>query len=559
MRVFEPSLSLDQDQVRLVCGVVISGEERSWQIGAPSEFVRFVAPSVVPFLPLATVLCSFLGEDLQIDQAISPAQLDGLRSAAELFAEWWGWSVPNIQVAVETAEVPTGEHGQSGLLFTRGVDSTASLVAALDGSAPAVTQLIGVDGLEPNHSPRLGAQIWADTQAVADSVGLPLIRLRTNLRDEADRFLPWGETHGAVLLGTALVLGPMLDRLCISQSVDLAHDGPHGSSARLDPMWSTATTQVVAVHPDMGRVQKAAVVATRPDLAVALKVCWQGNTRRNCGRCLKCLHTMTCFELVGAADLVESAFDEPFNPEAIRQLGGPSPAVALAQVVDAIGEDHVVLRQAWEDYLSRIANGDRRGLAGLDPAARFATAGGSLSPQELVGWGSNARSIPLPLEQRHALCALSVDVQRQIDWCLTDRKGSGSVELAAELTDHWLPGAVLIVDPESSGVSPGAVSRLLRASKLRCWFSEDAFLDGIRLTEAIEHGCAPIQFIHEEQLKLVRSELPVWAWPLLRGTQQIEQGIPTDEELQQIFQAAVQLAVLGPPVTSEYLAKTAAS
>ena len=559
MRVLEPSLSLDQDQVRLSCGVVTSGEERSWQIGAPSDLVRFVAPSVVPFLPLATMLCSFLGEDLQIDQAISVAQLDGLRSAAELFAEWWGWSVPNIQVAVDPAPVPTGEHGQSGLLFTRGIDSTASLVAALDGSAPAVTQLIGIDGLEPNHSPLIAAQIWADTQAVADSVGLPLIRLRTNLREEADRFLPWGETHGAVLLGTALVLGPMLDRLSISQTVDAAHDGPHGSSARLDPMWSTATTQVVAAHPEMGRVQKAAVVATRPDLAAALKVCWQGDTRRNCGRCLKCLHTMTCFELLGAGELVESAFDEPFNPEAIRYLGGPSPAVALGQVVDAIGEDHVVLRQAWEDYLSRIANGERRGLAGLDPAARFATAGVPLSPQELVGWGSNARSIPLPLEQRHALCALTVDVQRPIDWCLADRKGSGSVELAAELTDHWLPGAVLIVDAEISGVPPGAVSRLLRASKLRCWFSEEAFLDGISLTEAIEHGCAPIQFMHEEQLQLVRSELPAWAWPLLRGMQQVEQGLPTDEELQQIFRAAVQLAVLGPPVTSDYLAKTAAS
>ena len=150
-------------------------------------------------------------------------------------------------------------------------------------------------------------------------------------------------------------------------------------------------------------------------------------------------------------------------------------------------------------------------------------------------------------------------MKRPIDWCLADRKGSGSVELAAELTDHWPTGAVLIVDAEISGVPPGAVSRLLSASKLRCWFSEDAILDGIRLTEAIEHGCAPIQFMHEEQLQLVRSELPVWAWPLLRGTQQIEQGIPTDEELQQIFRAAVQLAVLGPPVTSDYLAKAGAA
>jgi hypothetical protein len=129
MRVFEPSLSLDQDQVRLVCGVVISSEERSWQIAAPSEFVRFVAPSVVPFLPLATVLCSFLGEDLQIDQAISPAQLDGLRSAAELFAEWWGWSVPNIQVAGETAEGLSALSGFPGSISIS-ADATAPEIAA---------------------------------------------------------------------------------------------------------------------------------------------------------------------------------------------------------------------------------------------------------------------------------------------------------------------------------------------------------------------------------------------------------------------------------------------
>ena len=560
MRVSEPRVSLDRDQAVLSCSVAFGSDERTWRVGVPKELIRFVAPAVDPFLPLATLLASYLGEDLQVDQTLSPTQIEGLTSAAALFAQWWDWSIPNLS-GLQNAAVPpsenatgfnpsavTGPRGDNaGLLFTRGIDSTASLVAALDGSSAPVTHLLGIDGIEPNHSPRVAAEVWADTQAVADLVSLPLIRLTTNLREEADRLLPWGQTHGAVLVGTALVLSPLLATLSISQTVDNSHAGPHGSTSRLDPMWSTDSTRVKAVHSEMDRVHKAALVATRPALAAAIKVCWEGDTRKNCGRCLKCLHTMTCFELLGASELVESAFHKPFSSEAIRQLAGPGPATSLQQVIDAIDEDHAVLREAWEDYLSRVENGQRRGLAGLNPSARFAAAGGSLSPEGLVGWGLHCQQIPLSLDERHRLCAMSTKAQAPIDWCLADRKDAGSVELAAELTDHWTAGAVLIVDAEISGAPPGAVSRLLSASKVRCWLSDSPHLDGIRLIEAIEHGCVPIQFMDEQHLRSLCAELPQWASPLVRSMQQVELGLPNEAELQLIFQAAVQLAVLGSP------------
>lgn len=541
----------------LSCTVALDGEEQTWWIAAPKELIRFVVPSLDPFLPLATLLASYLGQDLQIDQALSPKQADGLVSAAALFNEWWDWSVPNFKVDIITAKSASGASesdfemsvsspgDQAGLLFTRGIDSTASLVAALDGSSAAVTHLLGIDGLEPNHSPQVAAEVWVDTQAVADLVGLPLIRLRTNLREQADMFVPWGQTHGAVLLGTALLLSPMLGTLSISQTVTASDSVPHGSNISIDPMWSTDATQVLAVHSEMSRVQKAAVVATMPALAAAIKVCWVGDTRRNCGRCLKCLHTMTCFELLGASELIESAFERPLSAAAIFQLAGPSPAVALQQVIDAIDEDHAVLREAWEDYLSRIENGQRRGLAGLNPAARFAAVGRVLTPDQSVGWGAESLSIPVSLKDRHALCASSANFERSIDWCLADRWGTGSIELAAELTDHWPEGAVLIVDADISGAPPSAVSRLLAASTVRCWFSETPLLDGVRLLESIEHGCVPIQFMAEQHLQLLRAELPVWASPLIRSMHQVECGLPDMSELQALYVAAVQLVVLG--------------
>jgi hypothetical protein len=67
------------------------------------------------------------------------------------------------------------------------------------------------------------------------------------------------------------------------------------------------------------------------------------------------------------------------------------------------------------------------------------------------------------------------------------------------------------------------------------------------LIEAIEHGCVPIQFMAEQHLRLVSAELPEWACPLVRSLHQVELGLPNEAELDLIFQAAVQLAVLGPP------------
>ncbi|MEX0767978.1 MAG: hypothetical protein WD029_05865, partial [Microthrixaceae bacterium] len=499
MRVSHPKVALAGDQVVLSCDVAFDGEERSWWISAPKDLIRFMVPSLDPFLPLATLLASYLGQDLQLDQAISEQQAKGLTAASTMFTQWWGWSVPQIEISRTSAESDSGlrpsdlvqlsrsepdselrssskiSGDQAGLLFTRGVDSTASLVAARNGSAARVTHLIGIDGLEPNHSPQVAAEVWADTQAVADLVGLPLIRLRTNLREQADMLLPWGSTHGAVLVGTGLSLSQMLGTLCISQTVTDSDDLPHGSSPNLDPMWSTDLTQVVAVHSGLNRVEKAAVVSTEPKLAAAIKVCWETDTRGNCGRCYKCLHTLTCFELVGASQLVEQAFDRPFSSSAIFQLAGPSSGVALQQVMEAIDEDHAELKEAWEDFLSRIQNGQRRGLAGLSPAARFAASGLELGTDDLVGWGANSVPIPVSLHECHSLSLSSANFERPIDWCVVDRNDSASVELAAELTDHWPEGAVLLVDADISGAPPSAVSRLLVASKVRCWLSAAPF------------------------------------------------------------------------------------
>ncbi|MEX0768700.1 MAG: hypothetical protein WD029_09530, partial [Microthrixaceae bacterium] len=72
------------------------------------------------------------------------------------------------------------------------------------------------------------------------------------------------------------------------------------------------------------------------------------------------------------------------------------------------------------------------------------------------------------------------------------------------------------------------------------------FLDGIRLLESIEHGCVPIQFMGEQHLEILRSELPAWAGGLIRGLHEVERGLPEQSELQALYLAAVQLVAMNP-------------
>jgi hypothetical protein len=187
---------------------------------------------------------------------------------------------------------------------------------------------------------------------------MPLHRVSTDARRLVDPLAPWTSTFGCVLASLALLLAPRVGHVTISSTYRRDLGVPHGSHPDLDPLWSSSQVRIHHHGADLGRCEKAALVADDPLTRRWLKVCWERDGEGNCGRCAKCLMTMTDFAAVGRLAAVAPRFDGGLDPAAVRALVA-APNVGIPNLVEVIerlppGE----LRDAWRAVLAaRQASG----------------------------------------------------------------------------------------------------------------------------------------------------------------------------------------------------------
>jgi hypothetical protein len=131
-------------------------------------------------------------------------------------------------------------------------------------------------------------------------------------------------------------------------STALVH--PWGSHPDLDPCWSLPELRVTHHDSDEPRWRRLARVSANPLALGSLQVCWQGTRQRNCGRCEKCLRTMTALEVSGHHDAIEVVFDAPLRLEAIgpHLEITPHPWCETIDQLDEVGLAADPWRQRWE-------------------------------------------------------------------------------------------------------------------------------------------------------------------------------------------------------------------
>jgi hypothetical protein len=375
MIVRAPIAEAQRGQLVLSSRLEFAGREAFvLRLGVPEELALAADRSANPFVPLATLLAARTGEDVAFESPVSPRLLAGARQAAQMFGEWWGYRVPELRPA--GGEMPAKAGTAVGFMFSRGVDSGASLIRSLRGEIPErVTHLLCGDGIEWTYSPEVDRAIWADHQRAAADLGLPLVRLTCNARELLRGLIGWPRSFGAAYIGTALALGPMLANVVTGATQPLVGAAPRGSRFDLDPLWSTEGTTVRQDGAELDRMQRTAIVASHETYVRWLKVCWQGRGPGNCGRCMKCLRTMTA--LAGAGVLDQSQlFEAPLSAEAIRDAEPERLGVALSDAIPrAVPATMPEIRAAWE---SKVAE-DRAARAARDRAvdARQAPSSGS--------------------------------------------------------------------------------------------------------------------------------------------------------------------------------------
>ncbi len=287
--------------------------------------------SGTPFAAPAVLLAGALGADLRIDALIDELAEENANKAAALLSNWFHWPTPAIRTAGPTE--PRAPATQTGLFFSRGLDSMATLVTERE----RIDVLIGMDWRDPPYATVGSAQVWDGTQRAAGEAGLHLIGLSTNARTLLDPFVPWELSHGAVLAALGLLASPSVGEMRMSGSHLAGREEPHGSHQDLVPLWTSSRLAVTYAAGPGSRHAKAAAIADDPLAMKWLKVCWQRDGEGNCGRCTKCLKTMTNFAIAGRLDAARGRFDGPLTADAVLAAAG-SGATTPANVLSILDE-----------------------------------------------------------------------------------------------------------------------------------------------------------------------------------------------------------------------------
>ncbi len=485
MRLGTPRLELSDHEAFATAPVETDdGDSFDLRIGVDRAYIGALDVGPTPFLPIAAVAAANVDEDLWVDDPVSPAVVAGSEYVTRAFSEWWGSRSATVTAPMAEPGFPPGP--AHALFFTRGVDSTFSLLRSLRGETPEViTHLLNIDNIDHWISPTNLRATFQQTRSMAARVGLPLIRFTTNAREFLDPIVDWRRSHGAVLASSALLVGARFSSATIAASFPLRYLGPLGSHIDIDHRWSSERTRFHHDGAEATRPEKLEALAEDPELVRQLKVCWVADIPGNCGSCPKCLLTMSVLEAVGA--LEPEIFESDLSLEAIRSGEHVIPREILLEHLDWLDGKSPELHDSWLVY------GRRHGL--LEPAEydRFRPSSAGRSLEEL---------------RREA-----VSHTRSVEWCLVDVQSEGAVALADRLTARWGPGLCYLEGvpwggDQPSGLSAVAKDRIMGSSRIRLWWSDGDVLDVDRMYESLRNGCVPFQAMTVGAAEILRRELP---------------------------------------------------
>ncbi|MDR7438950.1 MAG: hypothetical protein QN181_03530 [Armatimonadota bacterium] len=296
-----------------------------------------VPPSLLAIPAIADVapVCWATGADLRL-ACVDATFLHALDDLRIKIAEFYPALPCTSRVLAEEVQENRIAGDGVGLLFSGGVDSTASLVRHR-AENPDLVMIHGAD--IPLRNERLWARALAANRRFVAAEGLVLYTVRSNFREvlnpgalDAD-FSPdllgrswWaGIQHGLALLGLLAPLSAKAGwrRILIAATHSYHVRKPHGSHPDLDSRVRWADLEVTHDSKDLSRYEKIHKVLKpyfdpkpgKPTLRVCLVD--PPPPSLNCGRCEKCARTVVALLLAG---MDPCAYGFPYKPRTLMSV-----------------------------------------------------------------------------------------------------------------------------------------------------------------------------------------------------------------------------------------------
>ena len=273
-----------------------------------AEFADALTCDPHAFLVASIIPAMRYGEKrIYLDAEICPELRSGLMEAMGWLQQWYGGDRNLVSIEAKTkSDFTLSESPRSGFFFSGGIDSLATLrVNRLNYPLehPRSFQdgilILGLEGHEMD-SQLAGKHLSLLSQLAIDA-RINLIPIYTNIRD-LDRSLEFwqNEFQSAVLSAVAHALSKRLSDVTIASSEYAPFVVPYGTHPLLDLNYSSQNLQIRHDSVLLSRLDKTKIIAEWNTGLQNLKVCTRNQYEAlNCGRCEKCLRTMTALKAIG--------------------------------------------------------------------------------------------------------------------------------------------------------------------------------------------------------------------------------------------------------------------
>jgi len=307
-----PPILVD-NQIRFSCRLIRrnSGDTESvnelWY-EIPKEIdISWKNEDVEPYL-IATILQAMYEERRVVAKGSVSAEL--LSNLTE-FCDFWNNCLPElfkrIDVGCESIEREERARPVNKAIaaFSGGLDATFLVWRHIKKQAGYRTQPLSccslIHGLDISLSnTEFFNMSFARAQKTLETVGLPLIPIRTNVREIL--VVPLAYAHGTVLVSSFQFLKSKYGIVLIAGSmpyVELVF--PWGTSPLTDHLLSSSRLRVLHDGASYSRPEKVKGLSEWMEGLSNIRVCLDTEHIRslNCGRCEKCVRTMACFAANG--------------------------------------------------------------------------------------------------------------------------------------------------------------------------------------------------------------------------------------------------------------------
>ncbi len=266
---------------------------------------------------------------LVIDSPLCPTLFEGLHRIMAQMQLWTQGQMKPLTIQAPAKALPAKRSmpRRAGMFLSGGIDSLATLRLNLlhypQDHPGRIRDCLLVHGFDIGGVVARGMKYPVFERAkaamapVAQAAQTTMIPVYTNLRLQCDnRDLRMNRFLCAVLAGEAHAFTTRLDIVYLAASYDMANLVPCGSHPMIDPEFSSFDLSLRHRDVEYTRIEKLRLIA---DWDVALqhfRVCLANvPDRLNCGRCEKCVRTMTGLVAVGALHKTRAFVEDDVAPE----------------------------------------------------------------------------------------------------------------------------------------------------------------------------------------------------------------------------------------------------